>query len=62
MGFKNNFFTFFYVHDNKSKKIDNKKLLNSHKYLSGKSIAEITYSQKKATEKIFKKKNTISKF
>ncbi len=55
-GFKNNFFTFFYVHDNKSKKIDNKKLLNSHKYLSGKSIAEITYSQKKATEKIFQKK------
>ena len=55
-GFKNNFFTFFYVNEKNSKKINNKTLLNSHKYLSNKSLAEITFAQKKATENIFKQK------
>ena len=56
-GTQNNFFTFFYVHDISSKKIDNKSLMSSHKYLKNKSISEITYAQKKATEKIFTKKD-----
>ena len=55
-GFKNNFFTFFYVNEKNSKKINNKTLLNSHEYLSNKSLAEITFAQKKATENIFKQK------
>ena len=56
-GTQNNFFTFFYVHDISSKKIDNKSLISSHKYLKNKRISEITYAQKKATEKIFTKKD-----
>src|SRR6056300_26179 len=56
-GTQNNFFTFFYVHDISSKKIDNKSLMSSHKYLKNKRISEITYAQKKATEKIFTKKD-----
>ena len=55
-GFKKNFFTFFYVMDNDSKKIDNKSLLNSHKYLRNKKISEILYSQFKATQNVFLKK------
>ena len=56
-GTQNNFFTFFYVHDISSKKIYNKSLMSSHKYLKNKRISEITYAQKKATEKIFTKKD-----
>ena len=55
-GFQNNFFTFFYVDENKSKKINNKILLPSQKFLKNKSISKIIYSQKKATENVFKKK------
>ncbi len=55
-GFKKNFFTFFYVMDNNSKKIENKSLLNSHKYLRNKKISEILYSQFKATQNVFLKK------
>ena len=56
-GTQNNFFTFFYVHDINSKKIDNKIVFPSHGYIKNKSISEITHAQKKATEKIFTKKN-----
>ena len=56
-GFKKNFYTFFYVHDSNSKKINNDKLLADQKFLKNKSISEIIYSQKKASEKVFKMKN-----
>ena len=55
-GFKNNFFTFFYVNENKSNLINNNLILPSQKYLKNKSMSDIIYSQKKATENIFKKK------
>ena len=56
-GFQKNFFTFFYVHDENSKKINNKELLNSHFFLKNKKISDITYAQKLATEKVFSIKN-----
>ncbi len=56
-GFKNNFYTFFYVNDHNSKKINSVKLLSDQKYLKNKTISEIIYSQKKASEKVFKIKN-----
>ena len=55
-GFKKNFFTFFYVMDNDPKKIDNKSLLNSHKYLRNKKMSDILYSQFRATQNVFLKK------
>ena len=56
-GFQNNFYTFFYVDEKKSKKLNNKIILPSHKFLKSKSISKIIYSQKKASENIFLKKN-----
>ena len=56
-GFQNNFYTFFYVDEKKSKKLNNKIILPSHKFLKNKSISKIIYSQKKASENIFLKKN-----
>ncbi|WP_440933664.1 glucose-6-phosphate isomerase [Candidatus Pelagibacter sp.] len=56
-GFQNNFYTFFYVDEKKSNKINNKIILPSHKFLKNKSISKIIYSQKKASENIFLKKN-----
>ena len=56
-GFNNNFYTFFHVDEKKSKKLDNKIILPSHKFLKNKSISKIIYSQKKASENIFLKKN-----
>tara|TARA_B100001248_G_scaffold261015_1_gene250871 strand:+ start:239 stop:1393 length:1155 start_codon:yes stop_codon:yes gene_type:complete len=56
-GFKNNFFTFFSVRENKSKKIINQKILSSHNYLKNKNISNIIYAQLKASENVFKKKN-----
>ena len=55
-GFQNNFFTFFYVHNKNSEKIDNNKLTEFQKYLKNKKIADVIYAQKKATENVFKKK------
>jgi len=55
-GFKKNFFTFFYVMDNDLKKIENKSLLNSHKFLRNKKISDILYSQFRATQNVFLKK------
>ena len=56
-GFKNNFFTFFYTHENKSFKINNNKILYPYKHLKNKSLSEVIYAQKKATENVFNKKN-----
>ena len=56
-GPQNNFFTFFYVHDNKKEKIRNKSILSSHKFLRNKRVSDIIHAQKKATENIFMKKN-----
>ena len=56
-GFKNNFFTFFYVHEKNSEKINNKILLKNQKFLKNKSLSNIIYAQKKATENVFNKKN-----
>ena len=56
-GFKNNFFTIFYVKENKSFKINNQKILSSHPYLKNKNLDQIIYAQKKATENVFKKEN-----
>ena len=52
-GFQKNFFTFFYVHDNKSDKISNSLILPSQKFLKNKKITDIIYAQKIATEKVF---------
>ena len=56
-GVKNNFFTFFYVKNKKSKKINNNLILPSQYYLKNKNISNIILSQKIATERVFKKKN-----
>jgi glucose-6-phosphate isomerase len=56
-GFKNNFFTFFYSHENNSSRINNDTVLMEQKFLKDKNINQIMYAQKKATEIIFKKKN-----
>ena len=56
-GFKNNFFTFFYSHENNSSKINNDLVLPEQKFLKNKNINQIMFAQKKATEVVFKKKN-----
>jgi glucose-6-phosphate isomerase len=56
-GFKNNFFTFFYSHENNSSKINNDSILLEQKFLKNKNINQIMHAQKKATEFVFKKKN-----
>ena len=55
-GFKNNFYTFFYVKENASEKINNSKLLSKYKFLKNKNFDNIIYAQKRATEKVFNKK------
>ena len=56
-GFQNNFFTFFYVNEKSSQKINNNYLLPSQKSLLKKDLSTILYAQKKATENVFRKKN-----
>ena len=56
-GPKNSFFTFFNVVDHDKKKINNSKLLSTLKHLKNKNLYQIKYTQKIATENIFKKKN-----
>ena len=56
-GFKNNFFTFFYSHENNSSKINNDLVLPEQKFLKNKNINQIMFAQKKDTEIVFKKKN-----
>ena len=55
-GFKNNFFTLFYVHDKKSDKINNNTILKSQSFLKDKKLSNIIYAQMKATENVFKRK------
>ena len=56
-GFKNNFFTIFYVKEKNSLKINSSTILNSKNFLKNKDLDKIIYAQKKATEKVFSKKN-----
>jgi len=56
-GFKNNFFTFFYVNEKNSEKIKNSNILSSQYYLKNKNLSKVTLLQKKATENVFKNKN-----
>ena len=55
-GFKNNFFTFFYVKDKKTLKIRNSQILHMQSYLKNKNLNQIIFAQKKATEIVFNKK------
>ena len=54
-GPKNNFFTFFYVNENKSEKLNKNKILPTHNYLKNKDLEQIIYAQKIATERVFLK-------
>ena len=54
-GFKNNFFTFFYVKEKKSLKT-NKNIFKITKDLMNKDLDKIIYAQKKATENVFRRK------
>ena len=45
-GFKNNFFTFFYVNENQSDKINNSNLIGSQKFLRDKKVSSIIYTKK----------------
>ena len=56
-GFRKNFFTFFYVKENQSLQVNNTKILFPGSYLKRKKLSNIVYAQKKATEKVFLKKN-----
>jgi len=56
-GTQNNFFTFFFVNDDKKvMKINNKSILSSHNFLKNKKVSDILYAQKNATENVFRKK------
>ena len=59
-GFQSNFYTFFFVHDERSEKVKNESILPSKKFLKDKNISEIIYAQKRATENVFMKKKTLS--
>ena len=56
-GFKNNFFTIFYCKEKFSQKLNKNKLLEAYKYLGSKSIDNILFNKKSATERVFKLKN-----
>ena len=56
-GFQNNFFTFFYVNEKNSQKINKNYLFSSQKSLLNKDLSAILLAQKKATENVFRKKN-----
>ena len=55
-GPKNYFFTFFFVKEKNSQKMDNSKILETHKYLKNKNLNDICYSQFVATQNVFKKR------
>ena len=55
-GFKKNFFTFFYSEKSQSNKINKKNLFDEYIFLKNKTINQIMYTQKLATEKVFIKK------
>ena len=54
-GFKNNFFTFFYVNEKKSLKT-NKNFFKITEELMNKDLNKIIFAQKKATENVFRRK------
>ncbi len=56
-GIQNNFFTFYYVKDKNSEKINSNSILSSQSFLKHKNLSNIIYAQKKASENIFNKKN-----
>jgi glucose-6-phosphate isomerase len=56
-GVRNNFYTFFYSHENNSKKINNHSVLLQQKFLKNKNVNQIMFAQKEATETVFRKKN-----
>ena len=55
-GPKNFFYTFFFVSEKNTKKINSNNILKSYDYLKNKDINQILYAQKLATEKVFLKK------
>ena len=55
-GFQNNFFTFFYVQEKNSHKVNNQFIFPTHNYLKNKNLSKITLAQKQATENVFRKK------
>tara|TARA_Y100000996_G_C22549039_1_gene653008 strand:+ start:417 stop:1571 length:1155 start_codon:yes stop_codon:yes gene_type:complete len=56
-GFRNNFYTFFYVKEPNSLKVNSSGILQSKKFLKNKSLDKIILAQKNATENVFAKKN-----
>ena len=56
-GFTKNFYTFFFVNDSGSSKINNNQLLKGQDFLKNKNIRDIIFAQKKASEAVFLKKN-----
>ena len=56
-GFQNNFFTFFYVNENRSDKINSNNILTSKNFLKNKKLSSILYAQHKATKNVFDRKN-----
>ena len=56
-GPKKNFFTFFYTKENSTSRINNNKILKSHNYLKYKTLENIKFAQKLATQNVFLKKN-----
>ena len=52
-GPKNNFFTFFYAKENNTIKINDNNIAKSHTYLKNKTLENIRFSQKVATENVF---------
>jgi len=56
-GFKNNFYTFFFVNEKNSTKINTNFDDNRMSYLKNKNLHKIKLSQKLATENVFHKKN-----
>ena len=56
-GYQNNFFTFFYVNESKTPKINNIIFNKNNNYLKNKNLSDIIYAQFKATQNVFAKKN-----
>ena len=55
-GHQKAFYTFFFTHQRDAEKINNNKMLNPFKFLKGKKINEIIYSQNIATQNVFNSK------
>ena len=55
-GFKRNFYSFFFMGDKNSNVVNFKNLPKDYGYLNNKSLSNIIYNQKIATENVFVKK------